>query len=196
MKWAEVGYYEGLINRGWVIYINRNGNFHGGARSWRLAMEDDELEAMRAHFPLSFGKSSIVSPPTESIHSATRRADAGASSDSKPNSGFPSLSNSWIQSVRRPKRNPNSSGGAKSSLSPSEDDVSVSVEDDGVMVGPPPPPPARDGNDSDDEDDMIGPPPPPPPRTADVDSDDDDDEENRYKIPLSNEIQLKGHTKV
>lgn len=198
MKWAEVGYYEGLINRGWVIYITvANGNVHGGARSSRLAMEDDELEAMRAHFPLSFGKTSIVSPPSESIHSATRRADAGASSDSKPSSGFPSLSsssNSWIQSVRRPKRNPNSTGGAKSSLSPSEDDVSV--EDDGVMVGPPPPPPTRDGNDSDD---MIG--PPPPPRAADVDSDeddvdDDDDEENRYKIPLSNEIQLKGHTKV
>ncbi|CAN7047452.1 hypothetical protein IGI04_025479 [Brassica rapa subsp. trilocularis] len=164
-------------------------------------MEDDELEAMRAHFPLSFGKTSIVSPPSESIHSSTRRADARASSDSKPNSGFPSLSsssNSWIQSVRRPKRNPNSTGGAKSSLSPSEDDVSV--EDDGVMVGPPPPPPTRDGNDSDDDsDDMIG--PPPPPRAADVDSDeddvdDDDDEENRYKIPLSNEIQLKGHTKI
>lgn len=168
------------------------GNFHGGARSSRLAMED-ELEAMRAHFPLSFGKTSNVSPPTESIHSATRRADAGASSDSKSNSGFPSLSNSWIQSVRRPKRNRNSSGGAKS-----EDDVSVgpppppTQEDEGVMVGPP-----RDGNDSDD-DDMIG--PPPPPRTADVDSDEDDvddeEEENRYKMPLSNEIQLKGHTKV
>lgn len=168
---------------------------------------DDELEAMRAHFPLSFGKTSIVSPPIEAIHSATRRTDAGASSDSKPNSGkdesgFPSLSSSsksWVQSVRRPNRNPNSSSdGAKSSL----DDVSVgppppppTQEDDGVMVGPPPPPP---NDDSDDDGDMIG--PLPPPRTADVDSDeddvDDDDEENRYKIPLSNEIQLKGHTKV
>lgn len=162
-------------------------------------MEDDELEAMRAHFPLSFGKSSNAPPkPTEAIHSATRRTDAGVSSS---DSGFPSLSSSsksWLQSVRGPKRNPKSNPAP-----PPDDDVSLppsqekeEEDDDGVMVGPPPPPPPKG---SDDEDDMIGPPPPPPPHVdSDEDEDDvdDDEEENRYKIPLSNEIQLKGHTKV
>lgn len=187
---------------------------------------EDELEGLRAHFPLSFGKTSNVSAPIETIHSATRRTDvatteAGVSSDfstKKPNSGksesgFPSLSSSsesWLRSVRGPNRNPNSS-----SLAPSDDDVAVGPpppppskstqeedeEDDGVIMGPPPPPKGfRNGNDSDDEADMIGPPPPPPPAIdSDEDSDEDDvndDEENRYKIPLSNEIQLKGHTKV
>ncbi|KAJ0254157.1 F112 [Hirschfeldia incana] len=178
-------------------------------------MEDDELEAMRAHLPLSFGKTSNVTPPSEAIHTATRRTDAGVSSDSstnKPESGFPSLSSSsksWLQSVRGPKRNP------KSSLAPPSEDDDVSVgppppppptqekeeDDDGVMVGPPPPPPkgSGNGNDSDDDEDMIGPPPPPPPHVdSDEDEDDvdDDEEENRYKIPLTNEIQLKGHTKI
>lgn len=184
---------------------------------------EDELEGLRAHFPLSFGKTSKVSAPIEAIHSATRRIDAGASSDSatkkpdssKSESGFPSLSSSsesWLRTVRGPNRNPNSS-----SLAPSDDDVAVGPppppskptqeeeeeEDDGVIMGPPPPPPPKgsvNGNDSDDEDDMIG-PPPPPPAAIDSDEDEDDDdvydnEENRYKIPLSNEIQLKGHTKV
>lgn len=181
---------------------------------------DDELEGLRAHFPVSFGKTSKVSASTEAIHSATRRTDvatdAGVSSDfstKKPDSesGFPSLSSSsetWLRSVRGPKRNPNSS-----SLAPSDDDIAMGPppskptqeedeEDDGVMMGPPPPPKGLgNSNDSDDDEDMIG--PPPPPRAAidsDEDSDDDDDandnEENRYQIPLSNEIQLKGHTKV
>ncbi|KAG7579837.1 WD40 repeat [Arabidopsis thaliana x Arabidopsis arenosa] len=188
---------------------------------------DDELEGLRAHFPVSFGKTSKVSASTEAIHSATRRTDvatdAGVSSDfstkkpdsGKSESGFPSLSSSsetWLRSVRGPKRNPNSS-----SLTPSDDDIAMGPpppppppskptqeedeEDDGVMMGPPPPPKGLGNiNDSDDEADMIG--PPPPPRAAidsDEDSDDDDandNEENRYQIPLSNEIQLKGHTKI
>ncbi|CBI37203.3 unnamed protein product, partial [Vitis vinifera] len=57
-------------------------------------------------------------------------------------------------------------------------------------------------DDMDDDDDgsvMIGPPRPPP---TDSDSDDDlaeeeeEEEENRHRIPLSNEIVLKGHSKV
>ncbi|XP_010415936.1 PREDICTED: WD repeat-containing protein 70 [Camelina sativa] len=183
---------------------------------------EDELEGLRAHFPLSFGKTSNVSAPTEAIHNATRRTDvatteAEVSSDfatknsnsGKSESGFPSLSSSsetWLRSVPGPNRNPNSS-----SLAPSDDDLAMGPppppskptqeEDDGVLMGPPPPPKGLvNSNDSDDEDDMIGPPPPPP---AAVDSDEDsdgddadDNEQNRYQIPLSKEIQLKGHTKI
>ncbi|KAF8007231.1 hypothetical protein BT93_K1282 [Corymbia citriodora subsp. variegata] len=63
------------------------------------------------------------------------------------------------------------------------------------MVGPPPPPPGNlgDGDDEEEEEEeaMIGPPRPPV-----VDSDEEEEEENRYRIPLSNEIVLKGHTKI
>ncbi|KDP26452.1 hypothetical protein JCGZ_17610 [Jatropha curcas] len=63
--------------------------------------------------------------------------------------------------------------------------------DDGVMIGPPRPPPVDD-----DEDDgvMIG--PPRPPTAPDSDSEEEEEEENRYRIPMSNEIVLKGHSKV
>lgn len=70
-------------------------------------------------------------------------------------------------------------------------------DDDGVMVGPPPPPPRNLGDDDDDEEEeeaMIGPPRPPV-----VDSDEEEEEEeeeNRYRLPLSNEIVLKGHNKI
>lgn len=65
------------------------------------------------------------------------------------------------------------------------------------MVGPPPPPPRNLGDDDDDEEEeeaMIGPPRPPV-----VDSDEEEEEEeeeNRYRLPLSNEIVLKGHNKI
>lgn len=68
---------------------------------------------------------------------------------------------------------------------------------DGVMVGPPPPPPGNLGDGDDDEEEeeaMIGPPRPPV-----VDSDEEEEEEeeeNRYRLPLSNEIVLKGHNKI
>ncbi|CAL5427311.1 unnamed protein product [Camellia sinensis] len=91
-------------------------------------------------------------------------------------------------------------------------------EDDGVMIGHPRPL-RTDDEDDDDEDRMIGPPrpvagddeddddgqmigPPPPPRgsrldDSDAEEDSDDgEEEGGYRIPLSNEIVLKGHTKV
>ncbi|PON54585.1 Guanine nucleotide-binding protein, beta subunit [Trema orientale] len=75
----------------------------------------------------------------------------------------------------------------------------VEDEDGDVMVGPPPPPPGSGESDEDGE--MIGPPKPPPgSNLSDSDEDEDDEEqeeeENRYRIPMSNEIVLKGHTKV
>lgn len=72
-------------------------------------------------------------------------------------------------------------------------------EDDDVIIGPPPPPPPGEGSDDDGDDDgeMIGPPPPPPgSNLEDSDAEEEEYEENRYRIPQSNEIVLKGHTKV
>lgn len=66
--------------------------------------------------------------------------------------------------------------------------------DDDAVIGPPPPAPGS--AQSDDEDEMIGPPRPPPGSDEDNEDADNDEEENRYRIPTSNEIVLKGHTKV
>ena len=73
--------------------------------------------------------------------------------------------------------------------------VASNSDDDDAMIEPPRPPPAETDDDDDDDDNvMIGPPRPP---AEDSDSDDDlTEEENGFRIPLSNEIVLKGHSKV
>ncbi|KAK6940599.1 WD40 repeat [Dillenia turbinata] len=68
-------------------------------------------------------------------------------------------------------------------------------DDGGEMIGPPPPPPQGPVDDDDDGDLMIGPPRPPAAINSDSE-DQEDEEENRYRIPMSNEIVLKGHTKI
>lgn len=73
---------------------------------------------------------------------------------------------------------------------------SGSDDEEEGMIGPPRPPPVQS---DDEEEEMIGPPRPPPGLgVGDSGSDEDDEaeEENRYRIPLSNEIVLKGHNKV
>lgn len=72
----------------------------------------------------------------------------------------------------------------------------VDDEDDEPVIGPPRPP---IGGDVEDDDEPIIGPPRPPPGQAESDSEEDVDEEDGdsgYRIPLSNEIVLKGHTKV
>lgn len=70
-------------------------------------------------------------------------------------------------------------------------------EEDGEMIGPPRPPVISQV----EEEVEIG-PPRPPVGVMESDSDKDDDLDgdqggvNRYRIPLNNEIVLKGHTKV
>ncbi|WJX79109.1 hypothetical protein P8452_62260 [Trifolium repens] len=148
--------------------------------------EGEIYDGVRAEFPLSFGKQSKSQTPLETIHNATRR-----SSSAVPNSNdFPSISSSskeWLHSVRSSK-NPT---------------PPPPLHDDSPLVGPPPPPPHNnheEEEDDDDDDEMIGPPPPPPGSNLDdSDAEDDSDQDqpsNRFRIPLSNEIVLKGHTKV
>lgn len=74
-------------------------------------------------------------------------------------------------------------------------------EDGGAMIGPPRPPVGLGSGEEGDEDgEMIGPPRPPPGSNFGASSSEDDSDEdelgNRFRIPLSNEIVLKGHTKV
>ncbi|XP_059626113.1 uncharacterized protein LOC132269099 [Cornus florida] len=73
--------------------------------------------------------------------------------------------------------------------------AAVDEDDDGEMIGPPRPAAV----DEEDDGEMIGPLRPPlDSRLDDSDAEEDSDagEENVYRIPLSNEIVLKGHTKV
>lgn len=75
-------------------------------------------------------------------------------------------------------------------------------EEEAVIIGPPRPPPLQE--DEEDDEVMIGPPRPPPQTSDMTDSDleDDSDEEfegspdDSFRMPLSNEIVLKGHSKV
>ncbi|KAL3647680.1 hypothetical protein CASFOL_008648 [Castilleja foliolosa] len=77
----------------------------------------------------------------------------------------------------------------------------IKDEDEDVpVIGPPRPPPGGDVEDDDEDVPIIG-PPRPPPGQVETDSEGDTDEEDEdedpgYRIPLSNEIVLKGHTKV
>ncbi|GMH20434.1 hypothetical protein Nepgr_022275 [Nepenthes gracilis] len=76
--------------------------------------------------------------------------------------------------------------------------VYSSEDDDREMIGPPPPP--VDSVTEDEEEGMIGPPRPPEGlKMGDSEEDDeadDEEDENRYQIPMSNEIVLKGPSKV
>lgn len=145
----------------------------------RMEDEGEIYDGTRAQFPLSFGKQSKSQTPLETIHNATRRPP------SAPND-FPSISSSskeWLHSLRPPKN-------------PTPPPSSPPLKQDSPLVGPPPPPPHNE----DDDGEMIGPPPPPSGSNLDdSDSEDDSDQDqlgNRFRIPLSNEIALKGHTKV
>lgn len=146
-------------------------------------MEDsgEIYDGVRAEFPLSFGKQSKSQTPLETIHKATRRS-VPTSNPKTTSDDFPSKE--CLHSIRPPK-NPNP--------------PSPPLQDDFPLVGPPPPPPHHEADDDDGE--MIGPPLPPPGSnfndSEDEDNDSDQDElGNRFRIPLSNEIVLKGHTKV
>ncbi|XP_027350622.1 WD repeat-containing protein 70 isoform X1 [Abrus precatorius] len=152
--------------------------------------EGDIYDGVRAQFPLSFGKQTKSQTPLEAIHNATRRSNPNPNpnpnSKSKTTNQLPSLSSSsreWLNSLR-PSKNP---------TPPPADDNHA------PMVGPPPPPPrfrSADDEEEDDDGDMIGPPPPPPTGADSEDESDEEDVGNRFRIPLSNEIVLKGHTKV
>lgn len=185
-----------------------------------MADEAEIYDGIRAEFPLSFGKQAKSQAPLELVHNATRRTTAAADGKHEPSSSkieakpFPSLSSSsksWLNSLKNPKPNsniigpgrpPSGSGsgdvkeeeGAMIGPPRSAGDAKTEEDEDGEMIGPPRPP-------VEEEDElMIGPPAPPPFGSMGSDSEDDMEEEkeehNQYRIPLSNEIILKGHTKV
>ncbi|CAN6310889.1 unnamed protein product [Urochloa humidicola] len=152
--------------------------------------EMDE-EAMRAFFPVSFGKAPArpSSAAASAAHSSTLRKPQNPS-NTKPSPSAPADEDEGPM-IGPPLPPPAPAG---------EDDD----EDGGGMVGPPRlPPPSAHGDGEDDEGGgMIGPPRPPLAEDEDDDEDDDDDDDDMEddggfnRIPLSNEIVLRGHTKV
>lgn len=172
--------------------------------------EAEIYDGTRAYFPLSFGKQTKAPTSLEAIHNTTRRTLTPNPSSSSPN--IPSVSSSskaWLKSLRRPNPNPNhethdsdhSKPHPAVAIGPNLPEPRESAapdagedEDGEEMIGPPPPPPS---NEEDDGAAMIGPPRPPPSNAADSEMESEEEvEENPYRIPLSNEIVLKGHTKV
>ncbi|KAF6144400.1 hypothetical protein GIB67_024627 [Kingdonia uniflora] len=113
-----------------------------------------------------------------------------------PKTGVPEIPNSEVE---KPDDSPIDIGPPR----PPPSTYSEDVQDDDLMIGPPRPQPSNSAVEDEDDDDgsIIGPPRPPPPSNL-VDSDRDDDDSDveepleQYRIPLSNEIVLKGHTKV
>ncbi|XP_062021560.1 uncharacterized protein LOC133738124 [Rosa rugosa] len=168
-------------------------------------MADDAAEiydGARAEFPLTFGKQSKSQTPLETIHNTTRRNQNLQQQQRQPppsSADLPSLSSSsktWLNSLRTaktPNTNPNPSDSDATLIGPPRPPQPNSASDDDgdALIGPPPP---SGSAESDDDGEMIG--PPAPARSNRDDWDSDAEEENKYRIPVSNEIVLKGHTKV
>uniref|UniRef100_J3N380 Uncharacterized protein n=1 Tax=Oryza brachyantha TaxID=4533 RepID=J3N380_ORYBR len=164
--------------------------------------EMDE-EAMRAFFPMSFGKAPARSSGAASAAHASPLPKPPQNPSARPSAADDDDDDDGGVMVGPPRAPPRTSGEG-------EDDE----EGGGVMIGPPRPPPRSSsrGEGEDADGGMIGPPRPPPVKEGDEeeeeedededdDGDDSDDEmedggEGYNRIPLSNEIVLRGHTKV
>ncbi|CAN4113715.1 unnamed protein product [Withania somnifera] len=173
--------------------------------------EADTYDGVRAQFPMSFGKQAKSQKPLELIHNSTRRTTtttttttAVAADGKLEASPFACLSSSysksWLNSLKNPKSSNIIGPSRPNGLGLSNDKEAEEEEDGGAIIGPPRPVIDAKEEDEDKDDEMIGPPRPPVSGTIGEDSEDDmeeeEEEQNRYRIPLSNEIVLKGHTKV
>ncbi|XP_031486084.1 uncharacterized protein LOC116254687 [Nymphaea colorata] len=164
--------------------------------------EAEIYEGMRAHFPLSFGKQAKQQVSLEAVHSATRRPQQ--QQQQTTSSSF-SGSKGWLHDLRSSnsrdaeKTSPSGAGNFKSNgavgrchsedardTEPGEEEAAQILAGNGPEAG---------GGD-DDDGMMIGPPRPPPAATDSEESDSDVEGDNLYRIPMSNEIVLKGHTRV
>jgi len=152
---------------------------------------DMDEEAMRAFFPLSFGKTTArPSSAVSSAHSSTLRKPQNPSNPKPSTSAAADDDGGAMIGPPRP-----------AAAAPAGDDDDE--EEGGSMIGPPRPPPlSTHGEGEDDEGGgMIGPPRPPPAEEDEEEEEEEDDMEDDgdggfNRIPLSNEIVLRGHTKV
>lgn len=166
--------------------------------------------ATRRSNPNPTSKSSSSQPPTTTNDLPSLSASSKAWLDSLRNSKNPKpdgrgTGSSVIGPTRPPQTvNEDEDGGVM--LGPPRPPLGLDSrvddeEEDGAMIGPPRPPVGSGlGDEEDDDGEMIGPPRPPPGSNLGGSSSEDDSDEDevghRFRIPLSNEIVLKGHTKV
>ncbi|XP_030935446.1 WD repeat-containing protein 70 [Quercus lobata] len=169
-------------------------------------MEDEAeiYDGVRAQFPLSFGKQSKPQTSLEAIHSTTRRSSttpATATATTNKTDELPSLSSSskdWLSSLRNPNSNSSTNEDEADLIGPPRPPPDDEDEDVGPIVGPPRPSAAQleSIDEGEEEEEMVGPPRPPPGMSFGDSEDEEEEIENQFRIPLSNEIVLKGHTKV
>ncbi|KAM3731207.1 hypothetical protein ACB098_12G145200 [Castanea mollissima] len=174
-------------------------------------MEDEAeiYDGVRAQFPLSFGKQSKPQTSLEAIHSTTRRSSSTtATATTNKTDELPSLSSSskdWLSSLRNPNSSSNSSTNEDEAdlIGPPRPPPDDEDEDVGPIMGPQRPSAAQlesiDEEEEEEEEEMVGPPRPPPGMSfgdSEDEVEEEEETENQYRIPLSNEIVLKGHTKV
>lgn len=169
---------------------------------------------------------SINSSTAAAAAAASSSESKASSKTKKNDNPFLSISSSskaWLASLKTPNRHSSLQNDVEvGPPRPPPEARSDFDEDEDSVIGPPPPPTGQDGEKGEEEEDgvaMIGPPRPrqtgeeeeeddgpligpprPPPGSVESDSEDDElddgDEANQYRIPLSNEIVLKDHTKV
>lgn len=167
-------------------------------------MDGETDEAMRAHLPVSFGKQSMPQHRPSSVHLTTRRTLEPAANSLSSTATNAAIKSAWVGELTKPNPTaPNYEEDATGPLLPLPSVTGrqeTTYDDDRVVIGPPPPPPSSSekfGVEEEDEE-MIG-PPRPPQVTSDDGSDSDLDDlppDNKLRIPLSNEIVLKGHSRI
>ncbi|KAI5060161.1 hypothetical protein GOP47_0024581 [Adiantum capillus-veneris] len=163
--------------------------------------EAQVFEGLRAQFPLSFGRQEPKKASLEAIHLATKRSDNGQKQQAKKGS----LQDRFLapENPVKPVQGPLPMGSSEPLRRPETFTVpaeqSLANDEDDIMVGPPLPPKVS-MDDGDGEE--IGPPRLPPGGSStddedgDTDGDDQDEDEDFHQVPMSNEVILKGHTKV
>ncbi|PKU68141.1 hypothetical protein MA16_Dca015643 [Dendrobium catenatum] len=166
-------------------------------------MMDGEMdEAMRAHLPVSFGKQSMPQHRPSSVHLTTRSTLEPANNSSSSSAAI--AKSSWVDEST--KHSPTAVYFEEDAIGPLLPLPSVTgrletvYDDDRALIGPPPPPhsSSKKFDEEEDDEEIIG-PPRPPQLSSDDGSDSDLDaspREDKLRIPLSNEIVLKGHSRV
>ncbi|KAK8969662.1 hypothetical protein KSP40_PGU009442 [Platanthera guangdongensis] len=176
-------------------------------------------EAMRAQFPISFGKQPKSQSQPSSVHLTTRRMVDPTTNSSYPSSaavaatGYTQLSGSREDeedASEQLPRPPSADGrheivddAVRAAIGPPmpQSDQPERDFDDDPMVGPLPLPPSSSEKfylEDDDDQDVIGPPRPPQVGSDSGSESDLDDSptQNEFRIPISNEIVLKGHSRI
>ncbi|KAL0912945.1 hypothetical protein M5K25_016369 [Dendrobium thyrsiflorum] len=167
-------------------------------------MDAEMDEAMRTHLPVSFGKQSMPQHRSSSVHLTTRRTLESANNPSSSSAAIAVAKSSWVDEPT--KHNPTAVDFEENAIGPLLPLPSVTGRHEAVyddvraLIGPPLPPQSSSKKfDEEEEDEEIIGPPRPPQLSSDDGSDSDLDDlplEDKLRIPLSNEIVLKGHSRI